>query len=65
MVVSIPPARRRPPPPAADAPWSSRSCKAAGVTSVIPLLPFNAFYPVLQAQTQQQYYPHLLLSDYE
>jgi hypothetical protein len=37
----------------------------AGVTSVIPLVPFNAFLPVLVAQTQQQYFPKLLLSDYE
>jgi ABC-type branched-subunit amino acid transport system substrate-binding protein len=38
---------------------------AAGVTSVIPLIPFNAFLPVLSAATQQQYFPKLLLSDYE
>jgi hypothetical protein len=31
----------------------------AGVTSVIPLMPFNAFLPVLVAQTQQQYFPKL------
>jgi hypothetical protein len=37
----------------------------AGVTSVIPLMPFNAFLPVLVAEKQQQYYPKLLLSDYE
>jgi hypothetical protein len=37
----------------------------AGVTSMIPLIPFNAFLPVLEAQTQQQYFPKLLLSDYE
>lgn len=37
----------------------------AGVSSVIPLIPFNAFLPVLVAQTQQQYFPRLLLSDYE
>jgi hypothetical protein len=37
----------------------------AGVTTVIPLIPFNAFLPVLAAQTQQQYFPKLLLSDYE
>ena len=37
----------------------------AGVTSLIPLMPFNAFLPVLMAQTQQQYFPKLLLSDYE
>jgi len=39
--------------------------RTAGVTSVIPLIPFNAFLPVLVAQTQQQYFPRLLLSDYE
>ncbi len=32
---------------------------------MIPLVPFNVFYPVLQAETDQQYYPRLLLSDYE
>jgi hypothetical protein len=39
--------------------------RQAGVTSVIPLIPFNAFLPMLVAQTQQQYFPKLLLSDYE
>src|ERR1019366_948296 len=29
------------------------------------LIPFNVFYPVLQAETAQQYFPKLLLSDYE
>jgi hypothetical protein len=38
---------------------------AAGVMSVIPLIPFNAYLPVLEALTQQQYFPKLLLSDYE
>ncbi len=38
---------------------------AAGVTSVIPLIPFNAYLPVLEALTQQKYFPKLLLSDYE
>jgi len=37
----------------------------AGVTSVIPLIPINALFPVLQAETTQQYFPKLLLSDYE
>ena len=32
---------------------------------MIPLIPFNVFFPVLQAETQQQYFPTLLLSDYE
>ncbi len=39
--------------------------KAAGVTSVVPLIPFNVFFPLLGAQKQQGYYPKLLLSDYE
>jgi hypothetical protein len=42
--------------------------RRAGVTSVvktIPLMPFNVFYPVLQAETAQQWFPKLLLSDYE
>ncbi len=32
---------------------------------MIPLIPFNVFFPVLQAETDQQYFPRLLLSDYE
>ena len=39
--------------------------KAAGVTSLIPLIPFNAFFPVLSDETSQDYFPRLLLSDYE
>ncbi len=39
--------------------------KAAGVQSVFPLLPENAFFPYVAAETAQQYYPRLLLSDYE
>jgi hypothetical protein len=39
--------------------------REAGVTSVIPLVPFNAFLPMLLAQSQQNYFPKLLLSDYE
>lgn len=38
--------------------------KAAGVQSVMPLLPENAFFPYLSAETSQQYFPQLLLSDY-
>jgi len=49
----------------AEAPLVVEKLKAAGVNSVIPLLPFNAFFPVLQAENQQTYYPKLLLSDYE
>lgn len=48
-----------------QAPLVVAKLKAAGVTSVIPLIPFNVFFPVLEAQTQQQYFPKLLLSDYE
>jgi len=48
-----------------DAPLVVEKLRAAGVDSVIPLIPFNAFLPVLAAQTQQKYFPKLLLSDYE
>jgi hypothetical protein len=50
---------------AAQAPLVVQRLKAAGVQSLIPLIPFNAFFPELQAQTQQSYFPHLLLSDYQ
>jgi len=39
--------------------------RSAGVTSVIPLVPINVLFPVLAAETTQQYFPKLLLSDYE
>ena len=48
-----------------QAPLAVQQLRNDGVTSVIPLIPFNVFYPVLEAQTQQQYFPKLLLSDYE
>ena len=48
-----------------DASLDVEKLRAAGVDSLIPLMPFNAFLPVLGAQTQQQYFPKLLLSDYE
>jgi hypothetical protein len=48
-----------------DAPLIVEKLKAAGVTSVLPLMPFNAFLPVLSAETSQKYFPKLLLSDYE
>jgi hypothetical protein len=48
-----------------EAPLVIQQLRSAGVTSVIPLMPFNVFFPVLQAETQQQYFPKLLLSDYE
>ena len=39
--------------------------KQDGVQSVIPLVPENALFPYLGAETSQQYFPKLLLSDYE
>jgi len=49
----------------AEAPLVVQRFRQAGVTSVIPLIPFNSFFPYLQAETNQGYFPHLLLSDYE
>jgi hypothetical protein len=49
----------------AQAPLAVQQLRTAGVSSIIPLIPFNVFYPVLQAETAQKYFPHLLLSDYE
>jgi hypothetical protein len=48
-----------------EAPLVVQQFRSAGVDSVIPLIPFNAFFPLLQAQSSQGYYPRLLLSDYE
>jgi hypothetical protein len=48
-----------------DAPLSVEKFRAAGVTAVIPVIPANAFFPYLGAETSQKYFPHLLLSDYE
>jgi ABC-type branched-subunit amino acid transport system substrate-binding protein len=48
-----------------EAPLVIQQLRAAGVTSVIPLMPFNVFFPVLSAESQQKYFPTLLLSDYE
>ena len=39
--------------------------KAAGVQSVFPLIPENAFFPYIGAENSQQYFPQLLLSDYQ
>ena len=47
-----------------EAPLVVQRMKSAGVQSLIPLIPFNVFFPVLAAQSDQQYYPRLLLSDY-
>jgi hypothetical protein len=49
----------------AQAPLVVQRLRAAGAQSVLPLIPFNSFYSYLQAETQQQYFPRLLLSDYE
>jgi Periplasmic binding protein len=48
-----------------DAPLVVEKLEAAGIQSVIPLIPENAFFPYIQAETSQNYYPKLLLSDYE
>jgi hypothetical protein len=48
-----------------EAPLVVQQLRADGVTSVIPLIPFNVFFPVLAAETQQEWFPKLLLSDYE
>ena len=48
-----------------DAQLAVEKFKAAGVQSVIPLLPENAFFPYVGAENAQQYYPQLLLSDDE
>src|SRR5580658_152615 len=47
------------------APLIVQRLKAAGVKSVIPLIPFNSFFPFLSQENGQNYYPKLLLSDYE
>ncbi len=49
----------------AQAPLIVQAFRQAGVTSVIPLIPFNSFFPYLQTETEQNYFPKLLLSDYE
>ena len=48
-----------------DATLAVERLKAAGVQSVIPLLPENAFTPYIGAETAQSYFPKLLLSDYQ
>jgi hypothetical protein len=47
------------------APLVVQRFKAAGVQSVIPLVPFNAMFPYLASETNDKYFPKLLLSDYE
>jgi len=48
-----------------DATLAVERFNAAGVKSVIPLLPENAFTPYIGAETAQNYFPSLLLSDYQ
>ncbi len=48
-----------------DAQLAAERLKASGVQSVIPMVPENAFFPYLSAEASQQYYPQLLLSDYQ
>jgi hypothetical protein len=48
-----------------EAPLVIQKLRSAGVQSVIPLVPFNAFFPLIGAETEQMYFPKLLLSDYE
>ncbi|HEY7949136.1 MAG TPA: ABC transporter substrate-binding protein [Acidimicrobiales bacterium] len=47
------------------APLIVQHLQSAGITAVIPLIPFNALFPYLQAESSQHFYPKLLLSDYE
>jgi hypothetical protein len=49
----------------AAAPLAVEKLKAAGVQSVIPLIPENVLFPYLGAENSQQYFPQLLLSDYQ
>jgi hypothetical protein len=48
-----------------DAQLAVEKLKAAGVQSVFPMLQENAFFPYVSAESSQQYYPQLLLSDYD
>jgi Periplasmic binding protein len=48
-----------------DAPLVVQKLRSEGITTVLPLVPFNVFFPILSAETSQEYFPKLLLSDYE
>jgi Periplasmic binding protein len=48
-----------------DAQLAVERFKAAGITSVIPLLRADAFLPYLSNENSQKYFPKLLLSDYQ
>lgn len=49
----------------AQAPLIIQQLRSAGVQTIIPMIPFNVFFPVLEAETEQDWFPRLLLSDYE
>ena len=49
----------------ADAPLVIEKLRAAGVNTVLPLIPFNVFFPIISAENSQEFFPRLLLSDYE
>ncbi|HMK63530.1 MAG TPA: ABC transporter substrate-binding protein [Acidimicrobiales bacterium] len=49
----------------AAAPIIVQKLKAAGAQSVIPLMPFNSLFAYLGQESSQNYYPKLLLSDYQ
>jgi hypothetical protein len=48
-----------------DAPLVLEKLRAAGVQTVLPLIPFNVFFPIISSENSQEYFPRLLLSDYE
>ena len=48
-----------------DATLAVERLKEAGIQSVIPLLPENAFTPYIGAETMQNFFPKLLISDYQ
>jgi ABC-type branched-subunit amino acid transport system substrate-binding protein len=48
-----------------QAPVVVQRMKAKNVQTVIPLMPFNSFLPYLKAETSQEFFPKILLSDYE
>jgi ABC-type branched-subunit amino acid transport system substrate-binding protein len=50
---------------ASQAPLVIQQLQAAGVTVVLPVLPYITLLTYLQNEDSQQYYPKLLLSDYE
>jgi hypothetical protein len=65
MVVTMPAQLTEQALTSSDAPLIVEKLESAGIQSVIPLIPENAFFPFLQAESSQNYYPKLLLSDYE